>query len=51
MTSLFILESCQESSALHFVTSLGIADLIGSGECSLAELSAKAQVEARFLGE
>jgi hypothetical protein len=47
---LLLSESCQESSALHFVTSLGIADLIGDGEATLAELSKKADVEPQFLG-
>jgi hypothetical protein len=44
-------ESCHESSALHFVTSLGIADMIGDREATLAELSKRADVDPRFLGK
>lgn len=44
-------ESCQESSALHFITSLGVADVIGDESVSLAELSKKLKVQARFLGK
>lgn len=47
---LYFSESCQESSALHLVTSLGVADLIGDAEIGLDELSAKAQVDPQFLG-
>lgn len=43
-------ESCHESSALHFVTCLGIADLIGDGEATLAELSTKSGVYSQYLG-
>jgi hypothetical protein len=43
-------ESCHESAALHFVTSLGIADLIGEGQGTLLELSKKADVDPQFLG-
>jgi len=43
-------ESCHESSALNFVTSLGIADFIGEGEGTLLELSKKADVDPQFLG-
>jgi len=43
-------ESCHESSALNFVTSLGIADLIGAGQGTLLELSKKADVDPQFLG-
>ena len=44
-------ESCHESSALHFVTSLGIADMIGDGEATLADLSKGSDVDPRFLGK
>jgi hypothetical protein len=40
----------QESQALYFVNELGVADMIGSGELSLSELSTRAGVPARFLG-
>jgi hypothetical protein len=43
-------ESCQESSALGFVTRLGVPDIIGSETVSLAELSAKTAAEEQFLG-
>lgn len=43
-------ESCQESSALHFITSLGIADLIGNNEVTLDTLSAKSGVDPHYLG-
>ncbi|KAJ7094326.1 S-adenosyl-L-methionine-dependent methyltransferase [Mycena epipterygia] len=43
-------ESGQESQALYFVTSLGIADIIGNGALSLAEISEKTGVEIQFLG-
>ncbi|KAJ7210105.1 S-adenosyl-L-methionine-dependent methyltransferase [Mycena pura] len=42
-------ESCQESQALHFVTSLGIADIIDDGTFSLAELSEKTGVDTQFI--
>lgn len=45
-----IAESCYESQALHFVTSLGVADCIGTDGASLVELSDKTGVEARVLG-
>jgi hypothetical protein len=32
------------------VTSLGISDMIGDGEATLAELSKNADVEPQFLG-
>jgi hypothetical protein len=50
ITCLFQIESCHESASLHFVTSLDIADLIGDGQCSLLELSKKADVDPQFLG-
>ncbi|KAJ6566042.1 S-adenosyl-L-methionine-dependent methyltransferase [Mycena capillaripes] len=43
-------ESCQESQALHFVTSLSIADIIGDGSLSLGEISEKTGVDTQFLG-
>ncbi|KAF7346966.1 S-adenosyl-L-methionine-dependent methyltransferase [Mycena venus] len=43
-------ESCQESQALHFVTSLDIADIIGDGSLSVAEISEKTGVDTQFLG-
>jgi hypothetical protein len=43
-------ESCHESAALHFVTSLDIAELIGEGQGTLLELSKKADVDPQFLG-
>ncbi|EJD39075.1 S-adenosyl-L-methionine-dependent methyltransferase [Auricularia subglabra TFB-10046 SS5] len=43
-------ESCQESAALHFVTQLGVADIIGEGTASLADLSERTGADARFLG-
>ncbi|KAJ6566268.1 S-adenosyl-L-methionine-dependent methyltransferase [Mycena capillaripes] len=45
-----IAESCQESQALHFVTSVGIADIIGDGSLSLGEISEKTGVDTQFLG-
>ncbi|KAF8516483.1 hypothetical protein JB92DRAFT_2910214 [Gautieria morchelliformis] len=48
--TVLLAESCQESQALHFVTSLGIADFIGDGEATLATLSEKAGVLPQFLG-
>jgi len=50
ITCLFPTESCHESSALYFVTSLGIADFIGEGQGTLLELSKKADVDPQFLG-
>ena len=44
-------ESCHESSALNFVTSLGIADLIGESQGTLLELSKRADVDPQFLGK
>jgi hypothetical protein len=43
-------ESCHESSALRFVTNLGIAELIGNDETTLAILSAKSGVDPQYLG-
>ncbi|KZW02262.1 S-adenosyl-L-methionine-dependent methyltransferase [Exidia glandulosa HHB12029] len=48
--TVLIAESCQESSALHFVTQLGVADIIGEGSASLTELSERTGADARFLG-
>lgn len=45
------LESCQESSALHFITSLGVPDVIGENSVTLAELSTKLNVQPRFISE
>ncbi|EIN08722.1 S-adenosyl-L-methionine-dependent methyltransferase [Punctularia strigosozonata HHB-11173 SS5] len=43
-------ESCQESQALYFVTSFGIADIIGDGALGIAEISEKTGVDTQFLG-
>ena len=50
----FVMQSCQESSALNLITSLGIADLIiasPNGRLSLTELSSKTNADERYLGE
>ncbi|KAH8079791.1 S-adenosyl-L-methionine-dependent methyltransferase [Cristinia sonorae] len=47
--TVLLAESCQESSALHFITSLGVPDVIGQDALSLAELSTKLNVQPRFL--
>lgn len=47
-----LVESCQESSALHLVTSLGVADLIAAspeGQLSLKELSSKTNAAENYL--
>jgi len=43
-------ESCQESSALGFVTSLGVPDIIGNDTVSLVDLSEKTAADKQFLG-
>ncbi|KAJ7766958.1 S-adenosyl-L-methionine-dependent methyltransferase [Mycena maculata] len=45
-----IAESCQESQALQFVTSLGIAEIIGDGSLALPEISEKTGVDTQYLG-
>ncbi|RDB19401.1 O-methyltransferase SfmM3 [Hypsizygus marmoreus] len=47
--TVLLAESCQESSALGFVTTLGIADIIGDGTASVDELSDKSGADAQFL--
>ncbi|THH29959.1 hypothetical protein EUX98_g4226 [Antrodiella citrinella] len=47
--TVLLAESCQESSALYFITSLGVADVIGEASVGLAELSTQLNVEPRFL--
>lgn len=45
-----MLESCQESSALGLITSLGIPDIIGSGQKTVAELAEATGAEQHVLG-
>ncbi|TCD62094.1 hypothetical protein EIP91_007494 [Steccherinum ochraceum] len=47
--TVLLAESCQESSALYFITSLGVADVIGEDTVSIADLSSKLNVQPRFL--
>lgn len=42
-------ESCQESSALGFVTQLGVADLLGDKEMSIQEISETVGVKTKYL--
>ncbi|KAL9709213.1 hypothetical protein Ac2012v2_007567 [Leucoagaricus gongylophorus] len=50
--TVILAESCQESSALNLITSLGVADLIvasPNGRLSLTELSSKTNADERYL--
>lgn len=44
------LESCQESSALRFITELGVADAIGDDTKTLLAISEHVGVPSRYLG-
>ena len=45
------IESCQESSALRFVSELGVPDIIADETLSLQEISKKAGVDERYLSK
>ena len=49
--SLLLVESCQESSALGFVTQLGVADLLGDKEMSIQQMSETLGVKIKYLSE
>ncbi len=49
--SLLHLESCQESSALGFVTQTGVADLLEDKEMSVQEISQTLGVKTKYLSE
>ena len=44
-------ESCHESSALRFVTELGVADVIGGDKKSLSEICEQIGVDSMYLGK
>lgn len=43
------IEACQESAALHLVSSLGVADIIGDGTVSLKDIAQKTNVNELYL--
>ncbi|GLB43619.1 putative O-methyltransferase [Lyophyllum shimeji] len=47
--TILLAESCQESSALGFISSLGVADIIGDETKTVAELSEASGADSRFL--
>lgn len=44
-------ESCQESSALGFITGLGVPDIIADETATVADISKASGVDARFLSK
>ncbi|KAG5643503.1 hypothetical protein DXG03_000744 [Asterophora parasitica] len=48
--TILLAESCQESSALGFVNSLGVSDIIGDGKTTVEELGKASGADPRFLG-
>ncbi|KAI0324082.1 S-adenosyl-L-methionine-dependent methyltransferase [Cubamyces sp. BRFM 1775] len=48
--TILLAESCHESAALHLVTELRVADVIGEGTKSLSDIAQEVKVDARYIG-
>ncbi|KAH9896815.1 S-adenosyl-L-methionine-dependent methyltransferase [Cubamyces lactineus] len=48
--TILLAESCHESAALHLVTDLRVADVIGEDTKSLSDIAQEVNVDARYIG-